>query len=181
MEAVLALNESYQPHAIIDWRRAVTLLFEDKVQVVETYDREIRSVSLVIKAPAVVRFVTKVRRGKRAIKFSRFNILVRDGFKCSYCGHRFPASKLNYDHVIPRSRGGKTEWTNVVAACYECNKKKGARTPAQAGMRLLVKPERPAFLPITMLRFERDEKHPPEWAQWLRDVGYWQGALAVDR
>ena len=172
MSRTLVLDPGYQPHRIISWQRAVTMLFEGKVEVIEEYDEDIRSVSVTIKMPAVVRLLRAVRGRKKAVKFSRINVMTRDKFRCQYCGHRLPMSKLNYDHVVPRSRGGRTVWENIVTACYPCNDRKGGRTPEEAGMRLLAKPTRPKSLPVIAFRFETTSI-PDAWASWV----YWQGEL----
>jgi len=82
------------------------------------------------------------------VKFSRINVYLRDDFTCGYCGRRLPMSQLTYDHVLPRARGGRTDWENILTACTGCNAKKGARTPAESGMRPLRQPFRPTSLPL---------------------------------
>lgn len=175
MTRTLVLDMGYQPHRIVSWKRAVTMLFEGKVEVVEEYDEDIRSVSITIKMPAVVRLLRALRGRKRAMKFSRINVMSRDKFRCQYCGRRLPMSKLNYDHVIPRSRGGRTVWENIVTACYRCNDRKGNRSPGEAGMRLLRQPVKPRSLPFVALRFDTGSI-PDAWATWV----YWQGELEND-
>ena len=172
MSRTLVLDPGYQPHRIVTWQRAVTMLFEGKVEVVEEYDEDIRSVSITIKMPAVVRLLRAIRNRKKAVKFSRINVMTRDKFRCQYCGRRLPMSKLNYDHVVPRSRGGRTVWENIVTACYPCNDRKGDRLPREAGMRPLTKPVKPRSLPIIALRVDT-RSIPDAWASWL----YWQGEL----
>jgi 5-methylcytosine-specific restriction endonuclease McrA len=172
MSQALVLTQQYLPHKIVSWERAVTLVFGGKAEVVETYDEEIRSVSITIKMPSVIRLLRAVRGSKRVIKFSRINILARDGFRCQYCGVKFEMRELTYDHVVARSRGGRTTWENVVAACAPCNRKKGDRTPEEARMKLRKVPARPTSLPISMLRFDRRDA-PSAWATWL----YWKGEL----
>jgi 5-methylcytosine-specific restriction endonuclease McrA len=170
----LVLDDAYRPHAIVSWRRATTLLFLGKVEVVEEYaDRELRAVSLRIAMPAVVRLLARVRRRKSALRFSRLNILARDGWRCQYCGARKAVADLNYDHVVPRARGGRTVWENIVTCCYACNARKADRTPDEAGMRLLRPPARPAWLPITLLRLEPHVRVPAPWASYV----YWTGKL----
>jgi len=134
MERVLLLNATYEPLRVISWKRAITLLTLDKVEVLETYDRVVRSVTLAIRLPAVVRLIHLVRFRKHTIRFSRENIYIRDKYQCQYCAESKHASDLTYDHVIPKSRGGKTAWENIVTCCLPCNKKKGGRTPKQARM-----------------------------------------------
>lgn len=103
--------------------------------------------------PAVIRLIRFFKRGIKKAKFSRVNLFTRDKFRCQYCGTKFAPNqafkKLTYEHVIPRDQGGKTVWTNIVAACYPCNNKKANRTPEQAGMRLMMEPVKPKYLPIT--------------------------------
>lgn len=161
----LVLDRAYRPHAIVSWQRALTLFFLNRIEIVESYDEEIRSVSISIRMPAVVRLLTKIRDSKKGVKFSRINILTRDKFFCQYCGRKFAMSKLNYDHVLPRARGGKTTWENIVTACYPCNDRKGDRTPQEARMPLLREPVRPQSLPLTMLRIEGTP--PDRWASYL--------------
>ena len=132
----LVLDQGYQPHRIISWQRAVCMIFDGKVEVVEEYDEDVRSVTITIKMPAVVRLLRTVVGRKRAIKFSSINVAMRDDFKCQYCGARHRLCGLTYDHVVPKSQGGKTNWENIVMACYACNEKKGNCTPKQAGLRL---------------------------------------------
>ncbi len=120
-----------------------------KIDILEEYDAEIRSPSMVIQVPAVARLRKPVAAFKKGVKFSRINVLTRDHFTCQYCGKRLPMKDLNYDHVVPRIQGGKTVWENIVTSCYPCNDKKAGRTPEQARMKLLKHPVRPATLPMT--------------------------------
>jgi 5-methylcytosine-specific restriction endonuclease McrA len=171
----LVLDRGYQPHRVVTWQRAVTMLFDGKVEVVEEYDEDIRSVTLTIKMPAVVRLLRAVR-GPRGVKFSRMNVATRDGFRCQYCGRKLPLGSLTYDHVVPRSLGGLTCWENIVMACLPCNGKKGRRTPAQVGMRLLKAPVKPAWLPVIAFRIDPACSIPEAWVNWV----YWHGALQED-
>src|SRR5512147_1989704 len=104
----LLLTQGYEPIRIISWQRAVTLLALDKVDVVEEYDVEIRAVSIIVRVPAVVRLRKTFRRHAKPVKFSRVNIYARDGYRCQYCGLKCSIDELTYDHVTPRSRGGRT-------------------------------------------------------------------------
>lgn len=173
MSQVLVLTQAYQPHKFVSWQRAVTLLFSDKCEVVSEYkDEEISSVSITIKMPSVIRLLRAVRGSKRAVKFSRVNILIRDHFACGYCGRKAELRYLTYDHVIPRAQGGKTTWDNIVTACRPCNARKGDRTPEQAGMKLRSQPVKPKSLPISMLRYEKSNVRDDQ-ATWL----FWKGEL----
>ena len=136
------------PHKIISWQRAVVLAYIGKVEVIETWDADLRSPSISMLAPAVVRLKKGSVSTKSSVRFSRVNVFTRDKFRCQYCGDKKPLKQLNYDHVIPRVQGGKTVWENIVTSCYPCNDRKGSRTPQQAGMKLLRQPVKPASLPV---------------------------------
>ncbi len=170
----LVLSQSFEPVKIVSWQRAITLLFLNKVEVLEEYDRDIKCTSYIIKMPAVVRLLHAFRRHKKPVKFSRVNIYGRDKYSCQYCSKKITLSEGTYDHVVPRAQGGKTEWTNIVTACESCNAKKANRTPEQAGMRLLTKPIRPDWVPVIQVYLG---KTPPE--AW-RDYLYWAGSLEQD-
>lgn len=147
MERTLLLNATYEPLMVIDWKRAISLVFLGKSDVLAEHDREVRSTSLSMRIPSVVRLRKRVRRAEPVVRFSRANVYARDGYACQYCGGSFPASRLTFDHVMPRSRGGVTSWTNIVTACSDCNRRKADRTPDEARMRLRSKPMRPRTLP----------------------------------
>ena len=172
MEQVLLLNVTYEPLKIINWKKAVTLSILGKVEVLEEYGREIHSVSFTIRLPAVVRLLRMVKKPKTSVKFSRQNIYARDKYRCQYCGRRFPVEELSYDHVIPKSRGGKTVWSNIVTCCMTCNRKKGGRTPKEANMTLIRQPARPAWLPALRITIGFKEV-PTSW----RDYLYWNVEL----
>ena len=154
MQRVLVLDVFYQPSRVVPWERAICLLYDQKAEIVESTDEVIRSPSLQMQMPSIIRMSRKSRYRKVSIKFSRANVLLRDGHRCLYCGNEFEAHQLNYDHVVPRSRGGKTDWDNIVAACYRCNSKKGDRTPSEAKMPLLMQPKKPVWLPVVPKRFD---------------------------
>ena len=144
----LVLDQGYQPQRIVPWQRAVCLLFVGKAELVEEYAGElIRSPSVCMPMPSVVRMTRAARRHRRTVRFSRAHVLLRDGFRCQYCSDAKRADELTYDHVVPRSRGGPTTWENIVAACRPCNGQKGSRTPEEARMNLLKRPVKPAWLP----------------------------------
>jgi 5-methylcytosine-specific restriction endonuclease McrA len=168
----LLLSQSYEPIKVITWQRAITLLFLGKVEVIEEYGDDLRSVSLVIKIPAVVRLLRAFRRHHKPVKFSRVNIYARDSYTCQYCAAKLSVSELTYDHVVPRSQGGLTEWTNIVTCCPDCNRRKGGRTPAQASMRLLAEPQQPRWVPAVTIRVSL-RSVPEAW----RDYLYWTGEL----
>ena len=172
MERVLLLSTSYEPLSIIDWKKAITLLTLGKVEVVDEYDRAIRSVRFSIRLPSILRLLKHVKYRNRRVKFSRQNIYLRDHTRCQYCGTRFPTEELTYDHVVPSSRGGKTTWDNIVTSCIQCNKRKGGRTPQEAGLRLRKKPSEPTWVPY--LHITIGLKNTPD--SW-RDYLYWNAEL----
>lgn len=176
MSRTLVLDQGYQPHRVVDWRRAMMMVFDGKVEVIEEYDEEVwRGSTVVIKMPSVVRLLNRIR-GKRSIKFSRVNVALRDNFACQYCRTKLPLKKLTFDHVVPRSKGGKTRWENIVMACYDCNERKADRTPKQAGMPLLKEPVKPRSLPVVAFRVDRSDSIPEAWRSWL----YWNVELESD-
>lgn len=166
MNSTLLLNASYEPLRIISWEKAITLFFLGKVEVIETYDRDIRSVSLVMRVPAVVRLVSYVKLGARKPPLTKINLLARDDFTCQYCRKELGKADATVDHVVPRTKGGKTIWQNVVLACPPCNRRKGGRTPEEANMALLKTPEAPSWLPVVNFTFERNI--PRIWDLFLR-------------
>ncbi len=178
----LVLNATYEPIARIPWQRALTLLFSGKVEVVEEYDdRTIRSVTLELRMPSVVRFIRKLARSRTGIRFSRENVYARDHGRCQYCGRALSRQEATFDHVVPRAQGGGTGWNNIVIACVPCNQKKGGRTPEQARMALATRPARPTRLPESLhVTFAYQPGMPPSWRAWLRDMTYWLGELDQD-
>jgi 5-methylcytosine-specific restriction endonuclease McrA len=154
------------PHRSIDWTEAVTLVFLGKADVLEEYEATVSSPSTTIRLPAVLQLKKHVVRNKKDVKFSRANVYQRDDHRCQYCGTRKPVSGLNYDHVLPRSRGGKTTWENIATSCVACNLKKDNRTPEEAGMRLLRKPTKPRSLPLVSV-FALPKHVPEQWLPYL--------------
>jgi len=173
MEATtLVLDVAYAPIGVVSWQQAMTMLFTSKCEVVEEYDDEIRTTYLVVKIPAVVRLLNVFHRRSKKVKFSRINVYGRDGFKCLYCGVKHAVKDLTFDHVLPRSRGGKTEWLNIATCCSDCNAKKANRTPEQAGMKLRKMLTEPTQVPVTLIPISK-ESAPAAW----RDYLYWTGSL----
>jgi 5-methylcytosine-specific restriction endonuclease McrA len=163
----LLLNASYEPLSVITWQRAMTLFFLEKVEVVAEYDdKHIHSSTSIFQMPSVVRLVKYVRRRYMGVKFSRQNIYARDGYTCQYCGDKPPLHDLSFDHVAPRSQGGRTCWENIVACCVDCNRTKGGRTPEEAGMPLLKRPVKPRSMAHLSLRVEK-QKPPSDWLTYL--------------
>ena len=144
--SVLVLNQNYEPLNLTSVRRAVVLLCMGKAEVVKEDSGFVHTVADSIRVPLVVRLIYFVKRPVPELKLSRKSILARDEYTCQYCGER-GQHNLTVDHVIPRVRGGKTEWENLVCCCLKCNNKKGNRTPQEAGMSLRRHPRRPKYVP----------------------------------
>ncbi len=162
----LLLNSTFEPLMVVSWKKALILLMLGKVEVVEEYDRIIHGVSLALRLPAVIRLHRYVRRKTPIVKFSRQNLYFRDRGKCQYCGNPFDHKELTYDHVIPRSKGGQTDWANVVSCCTACNLKKGEKTPEEAGMSLTRKPKAPIWIPLLTMSLGLEET-PDPWKDYL--------------
>jgi 5-methylcytosine-specific restriction endonuclease McrA len=166
----LLLTPWMSPHRIISWERAVVLLVLGKVDVISAYEDEVRGPSHALPTPSIVRMKKGGPRNKPVVRFSRVNVFTRDGFRCQYCGERLPVRELNYDHVVPRSKGGKTTWENIVTSCYPCNLRKGSRTPEEAGMTLAKRPVVPKSLPVASgLRFTTRDV-PETWAPYCQGL-----------
>jgi len=146
---VLVLNQNYEPLSVCNVKKAIMLLFLRKAELIEASNgKVIRSVSLTMPFPSVVRLSSFVRIPYKKIILSRKNILRRDGHRCQYCGRG--DVPLTLDHIHPRSKGGEDSWENLVAACVKCNNKKGDSNPDEAGMSLLRVPMKPNH--VTFLR-----------------------------
>jgi len=164
---VLVLNGSYEPLHFTNARRAITLLLSGKAESVEPSPRVIRSPSLTLYLPSVIRLAFYIRQPfLERVAFNKKNILRRDGHACQYCGRR--GERLTVDHVVPRSRGGETGWTNVVAACLRCNLRKGNRALEEAGMTLVREPSYPRFLfSVHVLRHPHAPSFLDAWRKYL--------------
>jgi 5-methylcytosine-specific restriction endonuclease McrA len=164
----LVLNASFEPLVVVSWQKAIQLLFQGKVEVIEESESEVRTVKLTLKIPAVIRLLKYIpaSKKKQIIRFSRANIFARDEHRCQYCGHRFSKTQLTLDHVIPVVQGGKKTWTNIVTSCKTCNQRKGGRTPSQASMQLIRKPKEPTWLPGMHLHFQWSGV-PDRWKIYL--------------
>lgn len=166
MENTLLLSATYEPIKIISWKKAVTLFFLGKVDILENYTHTVHSPTLTMNLPAVVKLTRYVRTVPRKVKFSRQNLYYRDNYTCQYCHKPLPSSQLTYDHVVPRSKGGKTSWTNVVTACIRCNLKKGNKLLHQVNFKLLKEPREPRWLPVFSPTL-RPESAPEVWQDYL--------------
>ena len=150
---VIVLNYDYTYLNTIDWKRAVNLLIVGKAEAIKYSDTIIRTFTKSIKLPKVLRLVKLVRHMYRnKVPYNKKNLLVRDNFRCQYCGCK--SEKLTVDHVIPRARGGKTNFENCVASCFLCNNKKDSRTPREANMFLKREPYSPTIMEFLIKRMK---------------------------
>jgi len=161
---------SYYPLSLWSWQQAIKAVFLRRVHVVSEYEKVIHSPSFEMRLPSVIALKTYIAPPRRAA-FTRFNLFLRDGFACQYCGS---TEELTFDHVIPRSRGGQTTWENVVAACARCNLKKGNHLPAEVGMH----PARKPYEPSPYELHDKGRRFPPNYLHesWL-DYLYWDVEL----
>jgi len=173
----LVLNADYQPLSYYPlstwpWQEAIKAVFLERVDVISAYDTPIRSPSFAMNAPSVVALRDYISQD-RPPAFTRFNVFLRDGFRCQYCGAN-KLDQLTFDHVTPRAAGGRTTWENNVAACAPCNLKKGGRTPRESKMPLLREPDRPSMHQLQA----QGKRFPPKYlhVSWL-DYLYWDAEL----
>ena len=164
---VLVLNAdfrplSYYPLSLWSWQDAIKAVFLDRVNIVEHYDRAVRSPTFEIQLPSVVSLKSFVKPTTHPA-FTRFNVFLRDRFICQYC---LSSDDLTFDHIIPRSRGGASNWLNCVAACPECNAIKADRTPEQAGMHLRRRPTRPDWKPFHAIQ----DGAIASWSRFVNDA-----------
>lgn len=199
MRNTLVLNRSFLAIQIVDWKKSMSLLYQDAALAVDenlqTYDFAnwvelsqamatsgasfVHTTSLKIAVPEVIRLTKYDKLPRTDVKFTRKNLYEHYGFKCCYCSKKLPTSELNLDHVLPKSRGGHTNWTNIVLSCIPCNTRKDNRTPEEAGMRLLVKPSRPRWRGVDMILSQAPVPIPVSW-QRLIDAKYWSTELDHD-
>jgi 5-methylcytosine-specific restriction endonuclease McrA len=198
--SVLVLNRLFMAVRVVRARHAFVLLWKQVAEVVSvedetfaTYDFSswaelsqlrhqfqpdahewVHTVRFEIAVPRVIRLLTYDRLPKTRVRLNRRNLFGRDANRCQYCGKRYKTTELSIDHVVPRSRGGRTTWTNVVCACMKCNVRKGGRTPIEAGMRLVHEPVQPRFSPVISLHAGNDKYR--SWKQFL-DAAYWHVEL----
>ncbi len=164
---------SYFPLSLWSWQETVKAVFLDRVNIVSEYEEVVRSPGLAMRLPSVIALKEYVPAARRPA-FTRFNVFLRDRFSCQYCCEPFPSHELTFDHVVPRSRGGRTTWDNVVTACSACNLLKGSRLPRESGMY----PRRLPAQPSTHALQENGRAFPPNFLHhsW-RDFLYWDSEL----
>ena len=161
---------SYYPLSLWCWQDSIKSVFLDRVSIVSYYDRKIRSPSFSMKLPSVIALKSFIRPQSNP-NFTRFNVFLRDKFSCQYCNSK---KELTFDHLLPRSKGGKTDWDNVVTACSSCNVKKGGRLLKYSGMTLNQKP----YQPTTEDLHKNGKNFPPNFLHksWM-DYLYWDVEL----
>ena len=201
--SVLVLNKFFAAVHIVNAKRAFAMLCKESAEVVSiddgqynSYDftswvdvsafkaecelpdeeryESIKTFSLEIRIPKIIRLVVYDKLPKATVKFNRKNIFARDKNRCQYCGKKVPTSELSLDHVIPRTQGGTSNWKNIVCACTNCNKHKGGRRPEEAGMKLICKPIKPNHCPLIQLKLGSNKYN--SWKQFLNNA-YWSAPL----
>jgi 5-methylcytosine-specific restriction endonuclease McrA len=175
---VLVLNAdfrplSYFPLSTWTWQDAVKAVFLDRVSVLSEYEKEVHSPSFTMRLPSVIALRDFIPSA-RTPAFTRFNVFLRDSFSCQYCEARRVTQELTFDHVVPRARGGRTSWENVVTACGPCNLRKGSKMPRECGMIPRLEPRRPTSFELQ----DRGRHFPPNYLHesW-RDFLYWDSVL----
>jgi 5-methylcytosine-specific restriction endonuclease McrA len=187
MTRTLILNRSFRAIAVADWQRAVALVYRGLAEALDDqligYDFMkwveassnwvecpggfVRSPSVKIAVPEVIRLTNYDRVPHREVAFTRHNVFARDKHRCSYCGKRKPTDELDLDHVLPRSRGGPHAWTNVVTSCRVCNLRKADKLPDEAGMPLRLQPEKPRWSLMGSLVPHPRQHIPLSWKKLL--------------
>ena len=164
---------SYFPLSLWSWQETVKGVFLDRVNIVAQYDREVRSPSWRIRLPSVISLKRYVYSERRPA-FTRFNVFLRDGFTCQYCRGHFDTQELTFDHILPKSRGGNTHWTNVITACASCNLRKGDQLLGEARMRPRHMPRVPSVYELQSV----GRRYPPNYLHksWS-DFLYWDSEL----
>lgn len=200
-ESVLVLNKNYIPINVIPLYKAISLLARQRAEIVyiedgyfygynltswsgftemkmaEGIDEEtsiIHGMEKKIMVPKIIRTLFFDKIPNRNIVLTRRNLFLRDGNKCQYCQKQYPSTELNIDHIIPKSKGGKTVWENVVCSCVHCNSKKGSKTLEEAGLKLLHKPSKPKYN-LTIFEKSKEPKYK-SWRNFLDDA-YWNTPL----
>ena len=193
--SVLVLNRSFLPIHVTSVRRAFSLIYRGGANAVnenyETFDFDhwcvrggpvagggdfIRTLTGKIPVPRVIVLRSYDRVPRKHVRFSRANIFSRDTSTCQYCDSMPPRSQLNLDHVVPRAQGGKTTWENVVCCCIPCNRRKGGRTPEQAGVRLRRAPRRPRWSPLMSVI-----PHGIRYQEWRPFLGEFNKSVEFSR
>lgn len=199
-DKVLVLNKNWQPIKILNAFDAISDLFIGKAECIDCnynchdfdswvnnwedlYDiSSLDKTKIIVTSqfkfmiPEIIKYKTISRAYDFKVKFSRKNVFKRDGNVCQYCHKEFPLSRLNIDHILPRCRGGKTTWENVVVSCIKCNSKKDDKTPEEANMKLLKQPMRPLYIDHDNKKYSSVPKFPTSWNDFVGHM-YWNAEL----
>ncbi len=162
---VLVLNSDYEPLNVCNLRRAISLVYLGKVDVLHYNGFTVHTISGAFQSPSVVRLRNHVRRPMPELKLSRRSIFARDNYTCQYCG--IHSKELTIDHVIPKRLEGPTTWDNLVCCCRKCNSKKGDKTLQQVGFKLRKEPKRPKYVPFISLTKFVNAAHDEVWRDYL--------------
>lgn len=142
--STLVLNRVWQIDRIVSWQSAMRLLISGRAEVIESHSDEfIRTVTMIFQVPSVIRMLSGRVQTPNRVRLNKHAVWNRDKGQCQYCERNVAREDMTYDHVLPRSRGGKTVWSNIVLSCESCNQAKGDRTPSEAGMKLAAVPKIP--------------------------------------
>ena len=152
--------------AFVSERKALKLFVKDKVDVISSWDASIYWTKGKMKMPSIVRLKYYVRWIPGRARFNRLALFKRVQNRCHYCGNYFKTADLTVDHIIPSSKGGRTNWKNCISACYKCNGKKGDRTPEEADMRLIAEPVIPKMRLVS--EYWQVSKHHPDWEMYIK-------------
>ena len=201
MSNVLVLNKNFCAINITNWKNAMSLLYQEVATVVdenyvqykfddwkelsqmmdEAPNGFVHTPHFKIAVPDIIRLENYESIPKRSVKFTRRNVYQHYGYKCCYCGNKFHTQNLNLDHVVPRSRGGRTNWDNIVTSCIPCNTRKENKTPREAGMKLRVNPSRPKWRGNkSFIEFNGPIEIKTSW-QKVIDTAYWDAELKKER
>ena len=167
MQRALLLDKNYMVLSLVPWKRAFTLLVKGKAEAVAGSGSviDIRGATGTFKVPSIIRLLVVIpwRAHQGRLRFSRKNVIIRDNNECQYCGTKV-GKNASIDHIIPSSRGGKSDYINCVTCCKDCNNRKADRTPEEAGIKLKQKPKRPSFLAL----YRHYLENPPEsWGDYI--------------
>ena len=197
MNDTLVLNKNYLAIHIIGWQKAMSLLYQGHADVVDedyrtyTFDdwAELSSAmdedptgfvhtpTLTLKVPEIIRLTRYEKLPKTEVKFTRRNLYEHYKNTCCYCAKVFKSQNLNLDHIIPRSKGGKTDWSNIVTSCIPCNQRKDNKLPQEVGMKLKILPTKPRWRgPLSVLKFSSPIKIRKSWQKVIDSI-YWDSEL----
>ncbi len=165
--SVLVLNQNYEPLNICDTRRAIVLLNRGKAEVLEHGPGLLRTPTTNFQRPSVIRLVYLIKRPRPRVRLSRKEVFARDRHTCQYCGAK--SKDLTIDHIIPRYRGGRHVWENLVSACKVCNHRKGGKTLEESKMRLVRLPYEPKASSYYILH-----QHLQSYTEWQKFIPEWE-------